>query len=68
MSRNDPPHLVALVDLLRQGKTMNYNRVQSGDVVNEFTGSRQRLNEEQQAWIRDNAKKALQKMIEITEK
>ncbi len=67
MSRNDPPHLVALVDLLRLGKSMNYNRVKPGDNVNEFTGTRQRLNQEDQQWVTTNAKKALQKMIDITE-
>ena len=67
MSRNDPPHLVALVDLLRQGKTMDYNLVKPGDVVNEFTGTRQRLQEDSQQWIKTNAKKALQNMIDITE-
>ncbi|VEG90358.1 quinolinate synthase NadA [Legionella spiritensis] len=67
MSRNDPPHLVALLDLLRQGKTMDYNEVKAGDVVNEFTGSRQRLSDQEQQWVVDNAKKALQMMIAITE-
>ncbi|KTC94455.1 quinolinate synthase NadA [Legionella erythra] len=67
MSRNDPPHLVALVDLLRQGKPMAYNEVKAGDVVNEFTGTRQRLNEQDQQWVIDNAKKALEMMINITE-
>lgn len=67
MSRNDAPHLVALLDLLRQGKTMDYNEVLAGDVVNEFTGSRNRLQTMDQAWVIANAKKALQKMIEITE-
>jgi len=67
MSRNDPPHLIALVDLLRQGKTMGYNEVKAGDVVNEFTGARNRLQQHEQQWVIDNAKKALQKMIEITE-
>ena len=67
MSRNDPPHLVALVDLLRQGKELPYNIVKSGDVVNEFTGIRQRLQVKDQEWVISNAKKALQKMIEITE-
>jgi quinolinate synthase len=67
MSRNDPPHLVALLDLLRQGKTMSYNEVKAGDVVNEFTGSRQRLQQQDQQWVIDNAKKALQMMIKITE-
>ncbi|KTD18930.1 quinolinate synthase NadA [Legionella jordanis] len=67
MSRNDPPHLVALVDLLRQGKAPSYNEVKPGDLVNEFSGSRQRLNAQDQQWVVDNAKKALQMMIDITE-
>lgn len=67
MSRNDPPHLVALLDLLRQGKAMPYNEVKAGDVVNEFTGSRNRLPLNSQQWVIDNAKKSLQMMIDITE-
>lgn len=67
MSRNDPPHLVALLDLLRQGKTQAYNQVKAGDVVNEFTGIRQRLTDTEQRWVIDNARKALEKMIQITE-
>ena len=67
MSRNDPPHLVALLDLLRQGNTMNYNEVYAGDMVDEFTGSRNRLQQQDQDWVIGNAKKALQKMIDITE-
>lgn len=67
MSRNDPPHLVALLDLLRQGKSLGYNIVKAGDVVNEFTGIRQRLDHQDQQWVIDNARKALEKMIEITE-
>jgi quinolinate synthase len=67
MSRNDAPHLVALIDLLRQGKVMRYNQVKAGDVVNEFTGARQRLKHHEQQWVIDNAKKALSMMIQITE-
>jgi quinolinate synthase len=67
MSRNDPPHLVAVLDLLRQGKTLDYNTVKSGDIVNEFSGMRQRLDEKEQRWVIDNAKKALENMITITE-
>lgn len=67
MSRNDPPHLVALLDLLRQGKSMAYNEVKAGDLVNEFTGSRERLTDNNQQWIIENAKKALEMMINITE-
>lgn len=67
MSRNDPPHLVGLVDLLRQGKTMDYNLVRAGDVVSEFTGIRQRLQTQDQNWVIKNAKLALENMIKITE-
>lgn len=67
MSRNDPPHLVGLLDLLRQGKSLAYNEVKAGDVVNEFTGIRQRLPHQDQQWVIDNAKKALNMMITITE-
>jgi quinolinate synthase len=68
MSRNDPPHLVALLDLLRLGKGPEYNIIKAGDVVNEFTGLRQRLSEIEQQWVIDNARRSLEKMIEITEK
>lgn len=67
MSRNDPPHLVAVLDLLRRGKVPAFNLVKPGDVVNEFVGSRERLNEKGQQWIISNAKKALEQMINITE-
>ena len=67
MSRNDPPHLVGLVDLLRKGKDCSYNEVKAGDVVNEFTGLRNRLELNDQEWIIKNAKKALEMMINITE-
>lgn len=67
MSRNDPPHLVAVLDLLRLGKAPAFNLVKPGDVVNEFVGSRERLDTVGQAWIVSNAKKALEKMIQITE-
>lgn len=67
MSRNDPPHLVGLLDLLRQGKPMPYNEVKAGDMVNEFTGSRQRLNEADQIKLIADAKNALENMIQITE-
>ena len=67
MSRNDPPHLVALLDLLRQGRSMAYNEVKAGDVINEFTGTRNRLQKTDQALVIDHAKHALQMMINITE-
>lgn len=68
MSRNDPPHLIGLVDLLRQGNTMDYNEIRAGDVVSEFTGIRQRLQHQDQNWVIENAKIALQNMINITER
>lgn len=68
MSRNDPPHLVATLDLLRLGKLSTYNEVLPGDVVNEFTGNKLTLDKKGQRWIIDNAKIALENMIEITEK
>jgi len=67
MSRNDPPHLVALLDLLRQGKDLSYNLVQPGDVVNEFTGKCDRLTSAEQQAIIKNARLALENMIEIVE-
>lgn len=67
MSRNDPPHLVAVLDLLRQGKVPGFNLVKPGDVVHEFVGTRERLTPEGQQWIVKNARLALEKMISITE-
>ena len=67
MSRNDPPHLVALLDLLAKGKPPDLNRVLPGDVVDEVTGSRERLDPEGQAQIARDARRALERMIEITE-
>ncbi len=67
MSRNDPPHLVGLLDSLRQGKSMAYHEVRAGDIVSEFTGIRQRLENQDQNWVIDHAKTALRNMIAITE-
>ena len=67
MSRNDPPHLVALVDLLRQGHAPQLNRVLPGDVVDERTGWRERLDGAGQAEIVTDARRALERMIAIVE-
>jgi quinolinate synthase len=67
MSRNDPPHLVAAVDLLRKGKMPDINRVQVGDVVDEISGFRERLDADERALVAQNARLALQRMVEITE-
>lgn len=66
MSRNDPPHLVAVLDLLRQGKVPAANLVKPGDVVHEFSGARERLSAEEQKNLVINAKRALENMIRIT--
>lgn len=66
MSRNDPPHLVGLLDQLRQGKNMSYNKVLPGDKVNEITGVRHRLTEADQSWLVTNARAALEKMIQLS--
>jgi quinolinate synthase len=66
MSRNDPPHLVALVDLLRRGTPPDINEVEAGDVVDEFTGMRERLSEGVRAELRRDAGRALERMIELT--
>ena len=67
MSRNDPPHLVALLDLLRRGTPPDLNRVLPGDVVNESTGERDRLPPAQRDALARDARRALERMIEITE-
>ncbi len=67
MSRNDPPHLVALLDLLKKGKAPALNHVEAGDVVDEVTGHRERLDDASRAELAADAKKALQTMIDLTE-
>jgi quinolinate synthase len=67
MSRNDPPHLVAMVDLLRRGKAPDANRVDAGDVVDEISGVRERLAPAERAEVVSNARRALERMVEITQ-
>ncbi len=67
MSRNHPPHLVAMLDLLRQGKAPDINRVLAGDVVDEVTGLRERLEADARVEIAQSARRALERMIEISE-
>jgi quinolinate synthase len=66
MSRNDPPHLVAILDLLRKGEAPDLNRVLPGDSVDEHSGRRERLTERERAQVVENARAALERMIEIT--
>jgi len=67
MSRNDPPHLVALLDLLRRGKAPDINRVLPGDVVDEVTGWRERLDPDGQEELVRDARRSLERMIDLTE-
>jgi len=67
MSRNDPPHLAGLLDLLRRGAPPDLNRVLAGDAVNERTGARDRLDAPDRAQVVEHAREALRRMIEITE-
>lgn len=66
MSRNDPPHLVGMLDLLRRGEAPDLNRVLPGDSVDETTGRRERLSPSEQGEIVRGARAALERMIEIT--
>lgn len=67
MSRNDPPHLAGLLDLLRRGEAPNLCRVLAGDVVDEGTGFRDRLSEAERNQLTHDARLSLERMIEITE-
>ena len=68
MSRNDPPHLAGMLDLLRKGEAPDLNRVLPGDSVDEISGSRDRLSEAERAELVGHAKASLERMIEITER
>jgi quinolinate synthase len=67
MSRNDPPHLAGMLDLLRRGTPPDINRVLAGDVVHELTGARERLTPAERSELVAQARLALERMIEITE-
>ncbi|MCB9846734.1 MAG: quinolinate synthase NadA [Phycisphaeraceae bacterium] len=67
MSRNDPPHLAGLLDLLRKGTPPDLNRVLPGDEMNERTGVRERLDTVDRDELIVHARRALRRMIEITE-
>ena len=67
MSRNDPPHLAGMLDLLRKGTPPEINRVLAGDAVDERTAARDRLEDEERSELIQEAKIALENMIEITE-
>ena len=67
MSRNDPPHLAGILDLLRRDAAPDLNRVLPGDAVDERTGGRERLTEAERAELVRDARLALERMIAITE-
>jgi quinolinate synthase len=67
MSRNDPPHLAGMLDLLRRGTPPDLNCVLPGDTVSETTGVRDRLTEAERAEMAAHARTAMQRMIDITE-
>ena len=67
MSRNDPPHLAGMLDLLRKGQAPDINRVIPGDVVDEMSMARDRLNSEEQAILVRDGRLSLERMIEMAE-
>jgi quinolinate synthase len=67
MSRNDPPHLAGVLDLLRRGEAPDINRVLPGDVVDEATMRRERLSPAERDEVVRDARLALERMIAIVE-
>ncbi|MFT7668158.1 MAG: quinolinate synthase [Planctomycetota bacterium] len=68
MSRNDPPHLAGILDLLRKGEAPDLNHVKAGDAVDETTGDRDRLPDGERTKLIGEARAALEAMIEVTER
>jgi len=67
MSRNDPPHLAGMLDLLRRGEAPEINRVLPGDVIDERTLGRDRLDAKERAELVEDARRSLERMIAIVE-
>lgn len=67
MSRNDPPHLAGMLDLLRLGRAPEINRVLAGDVMNERTMGRERLSPAERTTLVAEARLALENMIAVVE-
>ena len=67
MTRCDPPHLVGTLDLLRRGTAPEANHVVPGDRVDEVSGWRERLPAGEREALVQHARRALERMIEITE-
>ncbi|MDF1800159.1 MAG: quinolinate synthase NadA [Planctomycetota bacterium] len=67
MSRNDPPHLAGMLDLLRKGEAPDINRVLAGDSIDEITMRRDRLPEDERQELITFARASLEQMIAIVE-
>lgn len=67
MSRNDPPHLAGMLDLLRRGCPPEINRVLAGDVIDELSMRRERFGSEERSELVRDARRAMERMIEIVE-
>lgn len=67
MSRNDPPHLAGMLDLLRRGEAPDINRVLAGDMVDERTMRRDRMTPEERAELVRDARAAMERMITVVE-
>jgi len=67
MSRNDPPHLAGMLDLLVKGTPPSLNRVLAGDSIHERTGARDRLDEVERRELIAEARTAMENMITVVE-
>jgi quinolinate synthase len=67
MSRNDPPHLAGILDLLRKGEAPAINKVMAGDNVDETTADLDRLEGAERSSLVAEARLSMERMIEITE-
>jgi hypothetical protein len=57
-----------MLDLLRRGQAPEINRVLPGDAVDEISGRRERLSSGERGELALQARAALERMIEITER
>ena len=67
MSRNDPPHLAGMLDLLRRGEAPDINHVRAGDSIDEVTMRRDRLSDAERDELTGHARASLERMIAIVE-
>jgi quinolinate synthase len=67
MSRNDPPHLAGMLDLLRLDRAPDINQVLAGDSIDELTMTRDRLDAAEREELIREARRSMEQMIEIVE-